>query len=125
MVAPEKLALHLAHSAKRAEALGEFQAEAIEQSGLGLIRTHNTPDLQCPAVASGKSHVGAVDPGELLHECGNTASESRSLGPAFQRLSKEFPIKMSIDLSGRYTLMPQHFLHSSQVCTSFYQMSGK
>lgn len=36
---PEKLALHLANSAKRAEAVGQLESEAIEKDRLSLVGT--------------------------------------------------------------------------------------
>ena len=67
MICPEKLARHSAHSAKRSEALEEFQAEAIKQSGVCLIWRRDSPDLQRAAVAGGKSHIGDVGPREFLN----------------------------------------------------------
>lgn len=65
-----KLALQISDSFWDPQPLGKFQAQVVEQDRLRLVGTHHAAQPHGTAVGGRQDNVGALDPRELLQECG-------------------------------------------------------
>src|SRR5712692_4401801 len=85
----EKSPLHFGGSGDRrghSEALGEFEAEAVEENGLRGVRAHDAAQAELVAVLGRQHDVGALDALELGEDRARTLPETRATLPLLQRL---------------------------------------
>jgi hypothetical protein len=70
------------------EALGEPQSEAIEQGGLGSVRTDDAANAQftCRVAGNGEHDIRALDSVKLVEDRSRTIAEPSALLPLLERL---------------------------------------
>src|SRR6266478_3084781 len=101
-----KLALQSASGEAPAQPLGEAQAEAFEQGGLGAIGAYDAAQAQLALRGGGgRQHdVGAVDGGEFLEDGARTVAEAGAALPLLEGLPQNVGKKADQDM-GQHAIL--------------------
>jgi len=92
------------------KALGELQAEALEQGGLGALGAHHAADAQLTVrlLGQGQHHVGTLDTAQLLQDSAWTVAQTGAGLPLLQGLPHDVgqEADQDVGLNAALLLMP-------------------
>src|SRR5712691_6191558 len=71
---------------RHAEALGEVEAEPVEQGGLHGVRAHDAAEAKLSTILGGQHDVGALNTAQFVEDRARTLPEAGQALPLLQRL---------------------------------------
>jgi hypothetical protein len=77
-----ELAPKISHPGGQAQPLWEFEAQVVQQDGLGLVRPHHATQPDGPPVGGRAHDVGALDAAQLLQDGGRPVAQAGLCHPA-------------------------------------------